>query len=603
MDPLKARQLARNIIPAAQQAIGHAQADRLGLTPAQAQAVDPSPQDGQLTQDDLYTALLNNQLELDPHTQRMTRVAPNVAFVERPPGPARDLHPGYSALGTRDPHTQPLQGTAPGSLTPPSGTTLAQLTQSVTTPDQVAQLLEPFGSTLYDTDRAEKGTGTGGAQAPAYTLEQRRGICRDSHFLGAYVLQQNGYNARQTGYKSEGIQHAVLTYEGKNHAGFGLVEYGTHYSPEQIAQILGRPALSHEEALQAVRPEAKLINLYSSPEANQTGYIEKLHYTLGNQLYQETLRLKHSNSLEYDRAGGFQLDAALNQHWGFKLSVDPGSSPDPTARHSFSAAAGYQVGDHETWLRLSGGVQYRPEEGHHSIGPNQWESHPALLLGGHAEGQWTAYKRELGHANHQLRTTLSGEATGALALSQGAGTDAANGTRSGGWALNQGLMSGMSRANLRLSQHLDGRLSDHVSYRSEVFAAPDLVAMGLGYGTGGKGVYANIGANASLHYNRGGFGAYGGAQYLAARVNNLEATGVSAGLSYSQGRFSIRADNSLVDSPEGWRLRTAQSLNYKLTDSLEAYGFAAQEQIYNNKYGHFNNSPAMNVGLGVQARF
>ena len=138
MDPLKARQLARNIIPAAQQAIGHAQADRLGLTPAQAQAVDPSPQDGQLTQDDLYTALLNNQLELDPHTQRMTRVAPNVAFVERLHGPARDLQLGYSALGTRDPPPQSPPGTAHGSMAPPSGHPRAPLKQRVNTPHPAA---------------------------------------------------------------------------------------------------------------------------------------------------------------------------------------------------------------------------------------------------------------------------------------------------------------------------------------------------------------------------------------------------------------------------------------------------------------------------------
>ena len=87
------------------------------------------------------------------------------------------------------------------------------------------------------------------------------------------------------------------------------------------------------------------------------------------------------------------------------------------------------------------------------------------------------------------------------------------------------------------------------------------------------------------------------------QVNNLEATGVSTGMSYGSGPVSLRADNSFVNSPEGWRLRTSQSVNLKLTESIDAYGFAAQEQIFNSTYGHFNNQPDMNFGLGVKASF
>ena len=52
--------------------------------------------------------------------------------------------------------------------------------------------------------------------------------------------------------------------------------------------MLGRPALSHEEALLAVRPEAKLINSYTRPEADAEGSIDKLYYTTGHKLYNET---------------------------------------------------------------------------------------------------------------------------------------------------------------------------------------------------------------------------------------------------------------------------------------------------------------------------
>lgn len=604
MDPLKAQKLAQTLIPNANKGIPHEQAAELGLSHTQLQNLDSHPEDQQLMQSELATALQQNRLELDPLTRKITQVKTQLAFVDQntDPGPGRDLHPGYSALGTRKPESQPLQGTQPGSVTPSNGITLEQLSQELKTPDQVAQLLEPFGSRIYDYERAAQGTGPGGAQSPEYTLEIRKGICRDSHFLGAYILQQNGYNARQTGYKSEGIQHAVLTYEGKNKEGFGLIEYGTHYSPAEIAKILGRPALSHEEAVQAVRPEAKLINRYSRPEAKETGYIERLHYTLGHMLYQDTLRLKHENTLAWERAGGVKLEGALNRNWGFKITGDTGTSPDPTARHSVSAAVGYQTGNSDDWLRVSAGVQYRPEEGHHSIGSNRWESHPALMIGTHGEGQWTALKKNLGQ-QHQLRTTMGGEVTGTLALSQGAGTDAANGTTGEGWQLNSGLMTGMNHATLRLSQHLDGRLSEHFSYRTEAFLAPDIMAMSLGYGTGGKGIYSNLGINGSLHYENQGLNVYAGGQYLALQTNNLEASGVSSGFSYSQGIFSIRSDNSLLASPEGWRLRTTQALDIQLSERVKAYGYATQEQIFNSSYGHFKNDAGMNIGVGLQARF
>lgn len=601
MDATRARSLAEKMVPTA---LAHDQAANLGITETQIKSIDKNTSDGQLTQDELYSALLADKVQVDENSGRILNVVSAVSFVEDSPGPGpkRDLHSGYTALGTRNPETQPLKGTHPGVYTPPKGMSLDALTQTVKTPDQVTKLLQPFGSAIYDNDRAANGTGPGGAQTPEFTHEQRSGICRDSHFLGAYVLQENGYNARQTGYKSEGVMHAVLTYEGKNNEGFGLIEYGTHYSPEQIQKILGRPALSHEEALQAVRPEAKMINLYSKPEGNKEGYIESLYYTMGHMLYQDTLKLKHENSVEWDRSGGVKLEMALNENFGLKIQYDTGSSPDPTARNAISAAVGYQVGNEDNWARVSAGAQYRPEEGHHSVGPNQWEEHPALMLGFHAEAQFTPYKINLGD-NHQLRTTVGGDFTGALALTDSAGTNASNGTTDSKLSLNTGLMAGMNHATLRIGQHLDGKLSDSFSYRSEVFAAPDIVAMGLGYTTGGNGLYSNTGVNGSLHFNKGNFDAHVGAQYLFTQVNNLEATGASTGASYNLGAVRLSADAGIIDSPEGWRLQTRQSINVKLSKDIDAFGFAAQEQIYNNTYGQFNNQQGTNLGIGLKARF
>lgn len=604
MDPTRASQLAKQWIPNAP--LKHEEASKIGLTNQQARQIDSAPEDGELTRLELYEALLDDRLEVDEQGQ-ITRVKTQVSFVDAPPmGPplneAGDLFPGYHSQAVRNPQTQPLQTKEQKTYTPPAGQSFDNFIDSLQTPDQVAAFGKPFGNTLYDYERANEGKGPGGTQSPRETYERMLAICRDIGQLQAFALQENGYNARQMGYKSQGVLHAVATYEGKNGEGFGLVEYGRNYSPEQIAAVLGRPALSHEEALLAVRPEAKLLNPYDLPAADRRGSIERLYYTTGHQLYNETLRLKHENQLQYNNQQGVVLETALSDHWGIKLTADTGNSPDPTAQGALSAAVGYQVGNNDHHLKLSAGVQYRPNEGHHSIGANQWESHQALVGGVHAEGQVTPFRLQLGE-NHQTWNTIRGDFTGALAFTEGEGSNGSGGTTAKGWSLDNGLSAGLSHANLRFSQHLGGRLSEHFSYRSELFVAPDIMAISYGYGTGGSGIYSNIGANASLHYNNGGFGAHIGGQVLAAQVNNLEATGVSTGLSYGTGPLRLQTDARLLDSPEGARLQTQQSVNLRLTESIDAFGFASQEQIYNSKYGHFSNDSGQSFGIGLRGRF
>lgn len=514
---------------------------------------------------------------------------------------SEDLFSGYHSQAVRDPGT-PLQVSSPRTYTPPAGTSFNDFVASMDTPDKVAAFGRPFGNTLYNYDRANNGEGPSGTQTPRDTFESMSAICRDIGQLQAYALQENGYNALQMGYKSQGVLHAIATYEGKNGEGFGLVEYGRNYSPEAIAQVLGRPALSHEEALLAVRPEAKLINSYSRPEADAEGSIEKLYYTTGHQLYSETLRLKHENTAAYDNQSGLQLEAALGDHWGIKLSADTGSSPDPTARNAVSAAVGYHAGDADNGFKVSAGVQYRPEEGHHSVGGNTWEKHEALVGGVHAEGQITPFRAKLG-SEQETRTVISGDLTAALAFSEGEGTDSSGRAVEGKWGMDNGLSVGLGHANVRLSQHLDGKLTEKFSYRSEAFIAPDITAMTYGFGTGGQGLYSNAGVNASLHYQEGNFNAHVGAQYLMAQVNNLESTGLSTGVSYETNRWSLAGGLNAVESPEGLRLQSEQRLNVKLTDKIEAFGYARQEHIINDAHGRFNNPGGQRFGIGITGRF
>lgn len=514
---------------------------------------------------------------------------------------SEDLFSGYHSQAVRDPGTL-LQVASPPSYTPPAGTSFNDFVASMDNPDKVAAFGRPFGNTLYNYDRANNGEGPSGTQTPRDTFESMSAICRDIGQLQAFALQENGYNALQMGYKSQGVLHAIATYEGKNGEGFGLVEYGKNYSPEAIAKVLGRPALSHEEALLAVRPEAKLINSYSRPEADAEGSIEKLYYTTGHQLYSETLRLKHENSAAYDNQSGLQLEAALGEHWGIKLSADTGSSPDPTARNSVSAAVGYHTGDADNGFKVSAGVQYRPEEGHHSIGGNTWEKHEALVGGIHAEGQVTPFRANLG-SQQETRTVISGDMTAALAFSEGEGTDSSGLAVEGKWGMDNGLSAGLGHANVRLSQHLDGQLTEKFSYRSEAFIAPDITAMMYGFGTGGQDLYSNAGVNASLHYQTGNFNAHVGAQYLVAQVNNLESTGFSTGVSYESNRWSLAGGLNAVESPEGLRLQSEQRVNVKLTDTIEAFGYSRQEQTFNNDHGRFSNPGGQRFGIGITGRF
>ncbi|MBF2053947.1 MAG: hypothetical protein IGS03_10860 [Candidatus Sericytochromatia bacterium] len=276
--------------------------------------------------------------------------------------------------------------------------------------------------------------------------------------------------------------------------------------------------------------------------------------------------------------------------------------PDPTARDAASLAVGYQVGDSANWLRASVGLQYRPEEGHHSIGPNQWESHPALVAGGHLSAQWTPLQADF-NPRHRTETRVGANLTGGLAFTDGGGSNASGGTHDAGWGLNNGLSAGLGQASLRLGQHFSGELSNTLSYQSEVFINPDIMAAAYGYSTGGSGLYANTGVNGSLHYQNDNWNAHVGGQYLFSQVNNLEATGVNAGLGYQSGRLGIQTQAGMLDSPEGWRLQTRQQVNLNLTDKVQAFGYATQEQVFNDTHGRVNLNAGNQFGLGLRANF
>jgi len=250
MDRQMALNLAKQYIPDATQPLrlNDPQLQKLQLSPEQWAKIDANA-DAQLSQDELVDAIVANQVKLDPSSSATPSSQTSLDFVDSNTAPARPKGPtplapflaGPQALGISKPDQ--VLTVNPSTASVDTGErNLDSLVGKVKTPDQVAALLDAVN---YDTERGKAlgGDGPLGAMAPEDTLSKFSGVCRDIHQLGAYVLSQNGYSAQQVGYVAGRTSHSILAYAepGK---GYGIVEYGRNYSPEDIAKLLGRPALS-----------------------------------------------------------------------------------------------------------------------------------------------------------------------------------------------------------------------------------------------------------------------------------------------------------------------------------------------------------------------
>lgn len=549
--------------------------------------------DAQLSQMELADAFIRGQVVQPDKTQQLT------FFKERPPQRPETRFGGAQTLGVSKPEQVMVVDSAAADINL-GERNLDNMTESVKTPDQVATLL---GSINYDTERGKPlgGDGPLGAQTPEDTLNGFSGVCRDIHQLGAYLLQQNGYNALQVGYVANRTSHSVLAYQepGK---GYGVIEYGRVYTPADLETLLGRPALSPQEAISALRPEAKVIFGWTPPEKGQNGYVENIYYTMGHRLYQETLKLKHEDSLEIDNVRGLQLEKTLGEHWSIKINQQLESPGDPTGKHASSIAAGYQWGNFDNWGRVSLGVQHRPNEGKHVVGPNTWEKNPTTLIGVSVEGKVTPFKHRF-NDRVSTSTTIYGNLSGAaVAINDKKKSD--NGKRvSEGIGYDNDIITGLPQANIRVSQNLDADLGKGFKIQNEAFMDTDLYLGIASWSMGGKILPANIGVSSTLQYEKGPVKAYVGGQYLFHQVNNLEATGAIAGVKYDTGRLSLAADSRVFGSPEGTRVVTGQQVGVKITKDVDIHLRAQQENIFNKEIGHYTNAGGMSFGGGVSVRF
>jgi hypothetical protein len=605
MDRQSALNLARTVLPDPGQRLklNAPELKKLGLTTAEQTTAD-SNHDQALSQSELAEAIYSHQLTLH---STAPAAKTSLAFVEDPPTtppkrrPERPdaFLPGATTLGISDP-SRPLQVNNASAAVNTTERNLDKLASEVKTPDQVAALLDAVN---YDTERGKPlgGDGPLGAQAPEATLQTFSGVCRDIHQLGAYLLNQNGYEAVQVGYVAGRTSHSILAYAQPG-AGYGIVEYGRNYTPEDIAKRLGRPALSPREALLALRPEAKVIFGWTPPAKGQEGSVKDIYYTLGHQLYQESLRLKHQDHVQVDSLRGLEIEKTLGKHWSFKVGARGDSPADPTGKQATSVAAGYQWGNFDNWGRVSLGVQHRPHEGSHVVGPNSWEPNPTTLLGASFEGKYTPFKAQLG-SQHRTSTTLSGGVSGAFAAFNDKKESDAGVRVNAGYGYDSDLLTGLPQVNLRLAQNFEGQLTSGLSYQASAFMDNDLYLAAAAYGMGGKSVYANVGVNGSLAYQRGPWSASLGAQFLLHQVNNLESSGVKAAVGYKSGRVSFSTGAQVSSSPEGVRVQTRQQLGFDVTDSAQFYLQAAQEQIWNDKIGRYTNPGSLSAGAGLQVRF
>jgi hypothetical protein len=608
VDRQTALNLAREYIPDANRPLRlkDQKLQALKLSSEQTQKIDTN-NDQQISQAELAEAIFTHQVDLNPKSSAQPSSQTSLNFVEsgnpplRPksPEPFKPFLAGPQSLGISDPK-QSLIVERSSAEVDTDERDLDTLSSKVTTPDQVATLLDAVN---YDTERGKAMGGDGplGAMAPEDTLQKFSGVCRDIHQLGAYVLSQNGYTAQQVGYVAGHTSHSILSYA-KGDSGYGIVEYGRNYSPEDIAQLLGRPALSPREALLALRPEAKVIFGWDPPEKGKSAAVKDIYYTLGHQLYQESLRLKHEDSASFDTIRGLEIEKTLGEHWSVKGGIRGNMPGDPTGKEAKYIAAGYQWGDFDNWGRVSLGAQHRPNEGAHIVGPNTWESNPTTLLGASIAGKVTPFKANLGH-NHRTSTTIQGAASGAFAAFNDKKESDAGERVNAGYGFDSDLLTGLPQLNLRVSQNFEGQITKNLSYRSELFVDNDVYLSAAAYGMGGKGFYANVGANAMLTYSQGNFSGYVGGQYLVHQVNNLETSGIKLGGTYKSGSLSFASEAEVFASPEGTHLRTQQRLGLDITERANIFLGAQQEQIFNSQVGNYSNPGTVGANAGIKVNF
>lgn len=508
---------------------------------------------------------------------------------------SRDSIRGATAINTGDPNNRVTVSEVNRSILPSGyrNLTYDQLKGAINTPDAVAALagqLEDDPNNGYDTVRGKPFGGDGplGAQAPEETWRRfntpgdKSGVCRDIHQMAGSLLPPE-YEARQIGYVAGRTSHSLLVYKDPKGGGYGIVEYGRNYKPEDITRALGRPAQSYEEALMAIRPEAKVIFRWSEPEKGKQGHVQSVFYTQAHQNYFQSLNLNFGKdvpnyAISFDTNQGLQVSGAAGPVRA-KAGWNPGSPGDPTGAGSVYATVGigHRGSNPNNYVGVSLGVMHRPNEASGDVGSNKNSPNPTTLVGARFDWNVNPFGPHRWANNVYGGVNFGGTLGVGLPFNNLYKTDA-GGVQTGDYGFDGDMLTGMIQANTRLSYDVNARVNSNWTLGGSVFVAPDLYLTAASIGMGNTSPLGNVGANVYASYHRGPWAFTTQAQVLGLQSNNLEATGARSELSYTRGRFSVGGSMGVMDSNEGVRWTNTQFAGVSLIPNYLNFSLTAQQQ-------------------------
>jgi hypothetical protein len=424
MDAGRARHLAEQFMPNAEEPLA-AESGRVDLA---ALLIADRNDDGALSRDEIVTALTADRITLNSRQDTLIPAA-GVGLPKPPVQTDRDR--GLAGTPWFQGAIQP--GNVGGPLPKPTGADsagrtitdaaidalagkgFADVAGQVRTPADVSAFLNRFFT--YDDGRANGGTGPAAAMSSAEALAARSGVCRDQHAVARDLLRANGMDAELLGYWSGDQKHAITAYQDPTTRQWGIIEYGTLYTPEQLK------ARTPEEALLMVRPNALLVRHYSTEGPDRRSVVDGVMYTPLSRAYTAFMQgpsPEARSGVSVDSTGA-SLTAAAGKDNDWQASVKVFTDARvPQLQGAVMAGAWKTFHDARGQTRIGLGGGYAPNATYLEVGSNTAsanatgylfvsaeEFHPELL-------RW----RDIGGSGVNVGVGSHTTATGALAFSE-----------------------------------------------------------------------------------------------------------------------------------------------------------------------------------------
>lgn len=376
----EARSIARQLLTNPNQ---HLDAGDPRIDPA-ALAVADCNGDGRLDRRELTDALISGTVTF----QKGRIVAAESRQAAPTPGPSPQdagLRPTPWMQGTfipgGDPRNPPLANRVGSRLAGPEfqgiranlsdsdvnalkGQSFATVATAARTPEDVARFLD-WAITYEDERAADHSQGTLGSRSSAETLALGTGVCRDQHALARDLLKANGYEATLLGYAASNQSHAITAYQDKETGKWGILEYGTLYTPEQLQ------ANSPEEALLMVRPATLTITRFSDAGPDQRSHVTGIVYTPTSRAFEDFMAgpgLQAGNGVSLTNQGVTANLQSANGRWQGSMRVLT-DARTPHLQGTTMVGAWRNFADGGFRVGVGGG--YAPKMVEHRIGSNE----------------------------------------------------------------------------------------------------------------------------------------------------------------------------------------------------------------------------------------